>query len=368
MTASKTMGLDRDGLDSTATKIRGISNAGTREPDDASLVTVVVPAYNAEKTIEETLHSIRAQTYRNLEILVIDDGSTDNTARIVADHVQNDPRMRLISQPNSGVAAARNRGVAEAASEFIAPVDADDLWRPTKIAKQMALMLSRGNRVGLVYTWQAIINSRSHVLTIGHQAHDEGPVLPNLFRRNFIGSGSSPLMRKQAILEAGGYDTSLLASAAQGCEDLKLYLKIAERYEFAVVKECLTGYRRTPGNMSSDALQMLRSSNLVFAEFLQAYPQYRHLIRQGRTHMLRWLFQSAVRTRELRPIGVMTMEILKADPRYLLTFLYARIVRRPLRRLRRTLAILSRNKKRERAIRFLSLRDLSEAQLPETRQ
>src|SRR6476660_90490 len=97
------------------------------------LVSVVVPAYNAEKTILETICSVRAQTYRNLDIVVVDDGSVDGTPGIVERHARTDSRVRLIRQANLGVAAARNRGIAEARADYIAPIDADDLWESTKI-------------------------------------------------------------------------------------------------------------------------------------------------------------------------------------------------------------------------------------------
>lgn len=303
------------------------SRPGSGEP----LVTVVVPARNAADTIHETLVSVRSQTYRNLEVIVVDDGSTDDTAGIVARHARMDPRMRLVSQANSGVAAARNRGVIEGRGEFIAPIDADDLWRPTKIARQMKVMLDRGPGVGLVYTWHAVIDRHGRVLATGFPSPAQGRVLETLLRRNFVGNGSSPLMRRQAILEAGGYDTRLRAKAAEGCEDLKLYLKIAERYEFAVVRDYLTGYRRLPGNMSSDHLQMLRSSDLVLAEFLQAYPARADAIRQGRAHIRRWLFQNAVNTKERGPAATLAWELLKEDRRFLTGFLARRAARAPRR-------------------------------------
>src|SRR5258707_6035401 len=129
------------------------------------LVSVIVPAYNAEKTIGETLSSVGAQTYRNLEIVVVDDGSVDGTAGIVERYTRTDSRVRLIRQANMGVAAARNRGIAEARADYIAPIDADDLWESTKIDKQMQAMMGGGPRVGLVYTWYALIDCRGKVIS-----------------------------------------------------------------------------------------------------------------------------------------------------------------------------------------------------------
>ncbi len=247
----------------------------------APLVTVVVPAFNAERTIGETLSSVRAQTYRNLEIIVVDDGSSDATASIVEANASEDERVRLIRQDNSGVAAARNCGIRAAQGGFVAPVDADDLWRPTKIEKQMAEIFAGGPRCGLVYTWQARIDATGRILDQRPGPAYEGDVTPRLLYGNFLGSGSLALIRKEALDEVGGYDSALLAQQAQGCEDWKLYLEIASRYRFGVVKEHLTGYRQGPGRMSTDRFQMLRSHELVRRWALDRFPEHAPCIRKG---------------------------------------------------------------------------------------
>jgi glycosyltransferase involved in cell wall biosynthesis/peptidoglycan/xylan/chitin deacetylase (PgdA/CDA1 family)/SAM-dependent methyltransferase len=259
------------------------------------LVTVVVPAYNAERTIDETLCSARYQTHANLEILVVDDGSKDATADIVLRHAAIDSRVRLITQANGGVAAARNRGIAEAKSDLIAPLDSDDLWAPTKIEKQLQAMSQGGAKVALVYTWFAVIDEKGNVRDLEHQPLDCGPVLQRMCRGNLVGNGSSPLMRKSAILEAGGFDPGLRSAHAQGCEDLLLYFRISERHEFAVVPEHLTGYRRHADAMSEDALQMLRSYRLVAEEMSQKYPEYLADIRFGEANLADWLIRKALR-------------------------------------------------------------------------
>jgi glycosyltransferase involved in cell wall biosynthesis len=115
------------------------------------LVSVVIPAYNSEGTISSTLESVLEQTYGNLDVVVIDDGSTDATPKNVRAFFS-DPRVRLIQQTNQGVVAARNPGVQETRGEFVAPCDADDLWHPTKIEKQMKVMHAGGEELALVYT------------------------------------------------------------------------------------------------------------------------------------------------------------------------------------------------------------------------
>src|SRR3954447_3775690 len=103
-------------------------------------VSVVMPAYNAEATIGQTISSALAQTFRNFELIVVNDGSRDRTANIVQELSANDPRITLVTQKNRGVAAARNYGISLARTELIATLDADDIWHGTYLEKQMATM------------------------------------------------------------------------------------------------------------------------------------------------------------------------------------------------------------------------------------
>jgi glycosyltransferase involved in cell wall biosynthesis/peptidoglycan/xylan/chitin deacetylase (PgdA/CDA1 family) len=291
----------------------------TPAPDagrDQSLVTVVIPAYNAAHTVDETLRSVRSQTHRNLEILVVDDGSMDATPAIVANHAAVDARVRLIAQENAGVAAARNRGIAEAKSDLIAPLDADDLWAPSKIEKQLWALRQAGEKTALVYTWFAVIDSDGHVRDLEHQPRDAGQVLRRMCRGNLVGNGSSALMRKSAIVEAGGFDSGLRSAHAQGCEDLLLYFRIAERHDFALVPEHLTGYRRHPETMSEDALQMLRSYHLVTREMYRKYPVYADEIRLGEADLADWLMRKALRKLRLNTAVAIFTHIARTDLRY----------------------------------------------------
>jgi len=259
------------------------------------LVSVIIPAYNGAETIEETLLSVRHQTHRALDIIVVDDGSTDGTLDIVRRQAREDSRIRLIRKANGGVATARNHGIERAAAELIAPVDADDLWHPTKIEKQLAALRRGGERVALVYTWFAVIDEHSRVIDATNNSLDEGNVLRRMCMGNLVGNGSSPLMRRQAVIDAGGYDPGLRAQNAQGCEDLKLYFAISRNHHFAVVKEHLTGYRWTPRNMSSDGMRMLRSYDLVMEPFGALHPEFGWEFHYGRGFFIEWLFQRALR-------------------------------------------------------------------------
>jgi glycosyltransferase involved in cell wall biosynthesis len=260
-----------------------------RNEDD--LVSVIVPAFNAERTINETLLSVRNQTHRNMEIIVVDDGSTDRTYQCSSDHSRVDSRIRVIRQLNAGVAAARNRGIEEARADLIAPIDADDLWRPTKIARQLRALRAAGSEVKLVYTWSALIDEDSKVIDWGKDPLFAGDVLFALSYGNFVGNGSTALMQKSVLKELGGYDTSLRTRQAQGCEDWSLFLQIAEGSHFAIVPDYLTGYRQARRAMSRDIEQMLRSDALVRSEMLARHPEYLLQIESGRDAYIDWMFR-----------------------------------------------------------------------------
>lgn len=253
-------------------------------PDPSPLVAVVIPAHNAAATLHATLHSARGQSHRDLEIIVVDDGSTDGTAAIAAAHGRDDARVRLISQAQQGVASARNRGVAAAKADFVATLDADDLWHPEKIERQMRALAEAGDACGLVYAFSATIDEDDRVVdsAAGGARPYQGFVLAELLLNNFIGNGSSPLLRKRAMTEAGGYDPGLRTQGAEGCEDLKLYLAVAERHTFAAVPSTLTGYRVASTSMSSDVARMIRSHRLVTAPYRGSHPDQ---VRLGRVYL-----------------------------------------------------------------------------------
>jgi len=276
------------------------------------LVSVVVPAYNAGATIDATLDSVRAQSYRHLEILVVDDGSADDTAARVERHAAADRRVRLLRQPNAGVAAARNLGLRAARGAYVAPVDADDLWHPHKIERQVRMFEHGPPSLGLVYTWYAVIDDEGRVMRSANPAL-EGAVQRDLMRLgNFIGNASSALMRRELALRFG-YDPSLRERGGQGCEDYKLYLQLAGDCSFAVVPGYLTGYRVVDGNMSSAILTMRHSCALVLEEFAARDPVHAALLRRGQALMLAWLAQRGLECGRLADARTIADELAPLD-------------------------------------------------------
>src|SRR4030095_3800149 len=157
--------------------------------DGNTLVSVVVPAFNTANTISETLHTISRQTYSALEIVVVDDGSAAGTAGIAGGHGA--PLLRVVTKANGGVASARNAGIRSSAGEFVAFIDADDLWHPTKIAKQMRVLLAGGDDMALVYAPFRLIDADGRVLASPRKYGVNGWVIHRHFHSNLVGNGSA---------------------------------------------------------------------------------------------------------------------------------------------------------------------------------
>lgn len=243
----------------------------SRDGGAAPLVSVIVPARNAQAFIAAAIASACAQTYPDLEVLVVDDGSRDRTAAIAAAMAECDSRVRLLRQEHRGVAAARNHAIANARGHYIAPLDADDVWLPHKIERQMQA-LQQNSGAGLAYCWSLDIDEHGR-LTGGYYAHERPPsIRAALLFRNLVGCSSVPLIRRSSLEQVGLYQTRYAARGAQGCEDLDLYRQIAQRYEFVLVREFLVGYRQAPGRMSSDTLAMARSFQLALRDCRRRQP------------------------------------------------------------------------------------------------
>ncbi len=233
--------------------------ADAKEP----LVSVIMAAYNARPYIEQTCRSVLAQSHACLELIVVDDGSTDGTSDVVAALGEADPRVRLITQANSGVAAARNAGISAAQGAFVAPIDSDDVWAPAKLERQVRRLREAGADTGLAYCWWAWIDQAGHVLDRSPRWEIEGFVLPKLVEVNFTGSASVPMFRRAALDVVGGYSVDLRQRGCQGCEDWDLALRVAERFAVAAVPAVLVGYRRRRDSMSAACETMWHSQAQV---------------------------------------------------------------------------------------------------------
>lgn len=301
-----------------------MKDASSNDP----MISVVVPAYNAEKFIAATLDSVLAQTYSRFEIIVVDDGSQDRTAEIVAAYTQCDSRILLLRQTNQGVAAARNLAIEQSTGEFIAPLDADDIWYPQKLEKQLTLMLQSEPAIGLVYSWSAYISETGSLIGKKQASHHAGVVYAQLLAGNFVGNASAPLIRRSCFEQIGTYNIQMKALEAQGCEDWDLYLRIAEHYQFGLVPEFLIGYRVPIGSMSCQYTAMSKSHKLMMKQVQQRNPSLSSLLlRLSTSKYYLYLTDQSLRGGYHRDTIVCLYKALQLDAALLLNhLLYRRIL------------------------------------------
>ena len=207
-------------------------------------VSVVVPAYNAVSTIGQTLDSVFSQTFRDFEVVVVDDGSTDGTRGVIAGYGE---RIRVLTKVNEAKpAATRNLGVRAARGELVAFLDADDWWREDKLERQVAVFDGRPD-VGLVYTADATVDAAGKLLSVNPcPAEARGRIYELLTVRNAM-VGSSVMARREAIARAGGFDENLTS-----IENWDLWIRISRDWAIEYVDEPLTLYRVHAGNRSSN--------------------------------------------------------------------------------------------------------------------
>lgn len=189
--------------------------------------SVVIPAYNAERTIAETVASVRAQSEPDLELIVVDDGSSDSTPRLVADLAATDPRLRLIEQPNAGTAGARNTGIAHATAELVCFLDNDDLWMPTYL-ESMGAALAGAPDAAFAYCDAWGLDDRTLRLRRRTELQSRPPppraapwseVALALLHENFV--MSSTMVRRLLLDEVGGFNTDVF-----GVDDYDLWLRL----------------------------------------------------------------------------------------------------------------------------------------------
>jgi GT2 family glycosyltransferase len=231
-------------------------------------VSVIIPAFNSAATIIATVESALGQTLSDLEVIVVDDGSTDDTlARLSAIH---DSRLRIIRATHSGVAHARNLGVEDARGEFLAFLDADDMWTADKLEAQVSA-LTADSEAGAAYSWTVFLDNQGRYLFAKEPQHYSGDVYAELLVTFFLAGGSNVLARRRCIDAAGRFDES-----AQPVEDWEYWLRVAKLAQFALVKRYQVLHRFTIGSASSAVEQYQVAIKRVAAKaFSEAPPGLR---------------------------------------------------------------------------------------------
>lgn len=234
-----------------------------REP----LVSVIVPAFNAEKYIAESINSVLDQTYRHWELIVVNDGSSDRTAEITQAFAESDRRIKYVYQKNQGLAGARNTGIKNSSGELVAFLDADDLWESEKLCLQVQTMIETG--ADLVFT-------DGYIFTEGEPPGKLASYPSNLvgcgmmdgrtqmFKHLFTSNGIpvlSVMVRKELLEKVHSF-----RKGYHGCEDYELWLRLARSGAvFYGMKEKLFRYRRHPNAMSFNRFNMIEKEFLVLS-------------------------------------------------------------------------------------------------------
>lgn len=284
------------------------------------LVSVVVAVRNGEPYIGRTLASALAQTLTDIEVVVVDDGSEDTTAATVESIAANDPRVRLIRTPPTGVAAARNRAIEESRSDLVAVLDGDDLWHPTKLALQAEAFRAGPPGVAAVGCLALTVDQDDRLIasipSFGPRTLRDldGFALLPFTICPLPWCASMPVFARTPFLEIGGYDTTLRKS-----EDYELAARLAERHPFSIVPRFLVGYRHTLDSRSSDPAANLRAELAILNEIAARNPWMpRHVLRWTRAR--RHVFAAARSLNKGDLVGAMRhgAQAVACDPAVLL--------------------------------------------------
>jgi len=237
-------------------------------------VSVVVATYNQAHWLGETIESVRAQTFADWELVVVDDGSMDDTAEVVARFAR-DHRIRCLTGAHAERAAARNSGIAVSTGELVAFLDADDTWHPEKLARQVAALVA-APEAGACYALARFVDGAGRPLPVRKPPRAlSGLVFPQLVRGNFV-ILASMMVRRRCLEAVGVFDTTL---PVFGCEDWDLWLRLARRYAVVAVDEELVRYRVHDGNTRAEQVM---ASGLAVLDRLYADPSVAREARIGR--------------------------------------------------------------------------------------
>jgi len=231
------------------------------------VVSVVIPVFNRAGLIEATLNSVQAQTYRPLEIVVVDDGSTDNTADVVqgwaSANSDDSLVVRYVRQEKQGANTARNRGITESTAPFVAFLDSDDRWLPEKLAKQLAKMQS-SEQMGGVYCGLCTLDLTSgETQPVMKREYPTGDLRAEMLIRDVSNPTSCWMVRKSCFDEVGNFDTSLPAR-----QDWDMWIRLASKYRIGCVPEVLVEMGEHPGErVRSDPSREIAAHKTIFKKY-----------------------------------------------------------------------------------------------------
>jgi len=253
-------------------------------------LSVVIPAFNVEKFILETIKSVQNQTYENIEIIVVNDGSTDRTSEVL-DEVSGDPRIKVISQKNTGLPGARNSGIRFSRGKYVGFLDGDDRWAKDKVEKHLNF-LENNSEFDITFSWFKVIDQNGVDTGRRGKNHLYNIELENLIERNLTGV----IARKTAVEKAGMFDESLRA-----VEDLDMWLRIAQlrKGNMYCIHEPLYEYRLHDGQMTKDWKRLRVNWEKVIEKIRKNIPErIKPIERKGRALQQRYCAKLAYESKD----------------------------------------------------------------------
>ncbi|MFN6487966.1 MULTISPECIES: glycosyltransferase [unclassified Nostoc] len=232
-------------------------------------VSVIIPTYQRGHIVSQAINSVLAQTYKDYEIIVINDGSQDNTPQVLAEFSDRH-HITAIHQANQGLSAARNAGIRSARGKYIAFLDDDDLWEPQKLEKQISV-LEANPRIGLIYSDSLFFSDQQGLFPGSYNTAYPTPnllILWTLFRYNYI-PVLTVVVRRDCLDKVGLFDETL-----RSCEDYDLWLRLIEKFPIYFLNQPLARYRESPNNLSQDREQMLTSHLRVKEKVIDRNPEF----------------------------------------------------------------------------------------------
>jgi glycosyltransferase involved in cell wall biosynthesis len=312
----------------------------SRLPRDAATVAVIITAFNQARFLGEAIISVLAQTRQADEIIVVDDGSTDNPGNVVAQF----PKICLIRQNNRGPSAARNRGLQCCKTSHLVFLDADDRLLPTALETGLRCFAGRYD-CAFVYGGFRVISENGHPVGPDCYWPIEGDAYLALLRKNLLGPSTTVLYRRECLLAVNGFDEALWRA-----EDYELYLRIAQRYPIASHPGIVAEYRRHAQNVTNNHLQQLKAVLRILDLHEVRMPRdsiARAALKEGRAsrrkyYVSRMLDEASVRWRANRDIKILVRDVTQAawwSPHATMRALFYDFYRRARKVLRRILSV-----------------------------
>lgn len=265
------------------------------------IVSVIIPMFNVGQYIDQCIQSVLAQTYKNFEVICVDDGCTDDTLNKLAQF--SDPRIKLIQQSNRGLSGARNTGILASRGMYVALLDADDFWAKEKLALHINHLNTRPN-IGVSYSPSLFVNENGKPMGIGQYPKLKGITAKDVFCRNPVGNGSAPVVRRRLLQDVAFVSQKtgrkcIFDEDLRQSEDIELWVRIAllGNWKFEGLKTPLTFYRVNDDGLSSNLSKQYASWCLAMKKNQQGHaPFFKRYLPLARAYQLRYLARRAIRS------------------------------------------------------------------------